>query len=306
MISVIVCSVCPDMVKNFSLNLHATIGTPYELLVTDNRSSPRGICTVYNEAAKRAKFPIVCFIHEDVYIHTNNWGKYIIELLSDAEVGLVGVSGSVYKSPYPATWSACHSSFYRSHAIQHFKANEKPVIINSNPGKKEFAEVAVLDGVFLATRKNVFDEIQFDQETFAGFHAYDIDLSFQVSCKYKLLVTYNILLEHFSEGNTDKRWFKDSVILHKKWKKKLPQKTKSVEKKYEDFSDFLSCQSILQETIKNDMGIALASKYFVILIIKYNNYNGLQFAKTTLSYIISKIGGRKIVTLIGFILSSLK
>ncbi|MDR1968942.1 MAG: glycosyltransferase family protein, partial [Burkholderiaceae bacterium] len=36
-----------------------------------------------------------------------------------------------------------------------------------------------LDGVFLAGRRAVFERLPFDEQTFDGFHFYDLDLSYR-------------------------------------------------------------------------------------------------------------------------------
>ena len=76
--------------------------------------------------------------------------------------------------------------------------------------------VVLLDGVFLAMRKDLFDAVKFD-ETLAGFHGYDFDISAQaVIAGYNNYVVYDILLEHFSEGNRDAAYYVNLTNIHKK------------------------------------------------------------------------------------------
>ncbi len=67
-------------------------------------------------------------------------------------------------------------------------------------------EVVAVDGVFLASKKSVIENVPFDEKTFTGFHFYDIDLSLRVAQKYKVLVTTDILLKHYSPGDPGKEW----------------------------------------------------------------------------------------------------
>jgi hypothetical protein len=39
----------------------------------------------------------------------------------------------------------------------------------------------VLDGVFLADRRSVFDTVPLGAQTFDGFHLYDVDWSYRVA-----------------------------------------------------------------------------------------------------------------------------
>jgi hypothetical protein len=44
----------------------------------------------------------------------------------------------------------------------------------------------------------------------------------QVSKTHHAVVTYEVLLEHFSEGNYDQTWIEETLKLHKKWINYLP------------------------------------------------------------------------------------
>src|SRR5258705_11866176 len=101
MITVIVCSVNKDLLEKLRNNIAATIGVEHEMLVTDNSIEQRSIAAVYNQAGAKAGFPFLCFVHEDVIIHTNGWGQKILNLFGQKDIGLVGISGAGYKSAYP-------------------------------------------------------------------------------------------------------------------------------------------------------------------------------------------------------------
>jgi uncharacterized LabA/DUF88 family protein len=74
----------------------------------------------------------------------------------------------------------------------------------------------------MCTKKVIAQEIQFDQQLFTSFHCYDLDFSLSVFQKYDVAVTFEILMEHFSEGRSDKNWVIETLKLHKKWRAKLP------------------------------------------------------------------------------------
>ena len=67
-----------------------------------------------------------------------------------------------------------------------------------NPFKEKRSSVATLDGVFLATRKEVWKEIQFDEKLIKGFHGYDLDFTLRAAQRfhnYVVLIFYwNIFL----------------------------------------------------------------------------------------------------------------
>ena len=77
MVSVIICSINKTLARQVEQNIQETIGVPWELILTDNTELKKGITWVYNEAASRARFEILCFEHEDVLFGTANWGALI-------------------------------------------------------------------------------------------------------------------------------------------------------------------------------------------------------------------------------------
>ena len=266
MLSIIICSVDANLLKQVSDNIAETVGVPYEFLVADNKSANEGICKVYNRLAAQAQYPYLCFIHEDVVLHTNGWGKVLCKLLADNTIGLVGISGTVYKSKYAGTWSSCQSIFYRTNSIQHFKKHLKPIINNINPENAPFAEVAVIDGVFIATRKDVFSCNKFDEKLLSGFHGYDIDYSIQVRQQFKVIVSYEILLEHLSEGKLSDQWISSSLLVHKKWNQQLPIAAMFIESETMHFNDYLALKTLLAVALNNSGNKRLVLENYVKLI----------------------------------------
>ena len=224
MISIIICSADPQLLRKLFLNIRETIGVEFEIIARDNSIDKVGICKVYNECADKAKFPILCFLHEDISIDTRNWGQLVCDYLEDNHTGMLGVAGGDTKSKVPAPWAI---SVYSNeiNIVQHDKLNKKPArhIVVTNPERTgKIKQVVTLDGVWLCTRKEVFDQFRFDETTFPGFHGYDVDLSLQVNSRYKLYVVFDIIIHHYSEGTPDRNWLESTILVSKKWKQHLP------------------------------------------------------------------------------------
>src|SRR3989338_2231334 len=88
-------------------------------------------------------------------------------------------------------------------------------VIHSFEGKEQLdrygtlekdCEVVVLDGLFLACRKEIAEIFRFNEALFKGFHFYDIDFCLRISQNFSNIVTYDILLKHFSGGNIGKEF----------------------------------------------------------------------------------------------------
>ena len=222
MISVVVSSYNQKYYEKFSRSLHETIGVAYELIKIDNPGL-MGLSEAYNSGAAQAKYDYICFVHEDIIFKTCRWGNALIKKFkADERTGLIGVAGSTYKSLSPGMgWFNNNKSLDYLNILQHH-ANKDGVDYDYQI-REDFNEVMCLDGVFLFTKKSTWQETQFDSMRFKKFHFYDIDFSLSVALKYKIFVTNQVLLEHFSDGNYSKAWQEESLIFIKKWRNLLPQ-----------------------------------------------------------------------------------
>ena len=224
MISIIICSVNPALLEKVTLNIGETIGVPFEIIAVDNRSSNEGICTVYNRAGRSAKFDILCFLHEDILFRTRNWGSLLEDHFKDPAIGLLGVAGGDSMGTVPSTWSTPFRS-REVNLIQHYKSGEvtsRHLFATEDGVWKPRKKALVLDGLFLCTRKALFDQYKFDETHLPGFHGYDIDYSLQLALHCQVVVVFDILISHFSEGRPNRQWMESILAVHHKWKKQLP------------------------------------------------------------------------------------
>jgi hypothetical protein len=224
MISIIICSANNENLLRVQSGIAETIGVPYELIVLHNEDGKYGICTAYNIGGARAKFPILCFMHEDVRFETLNWGNKVLQHFQDPQTGLIGVAGGDAKSLIPSHWSSKMIS-NEVHIIQHYRREPnatRHIRITGDRMSSNKVKVIAVDGVWMCTRKEVFETFMFDEKNFNGFHGYDIDFSLQVGNQFGVYVVFDILLHHFSEGSADINWLKSALKVSKKWRKHLP------------------------------------------------------------------------------------
>lgn len=222
MISIVISSYREKFFSALSRNIQDTIGdVDYEIIKIENPGI-MGICEAYNKGANMAKYHYLCFVHEDILFHTPNWGTKMIDHLSKVNVGAIGVAGGAYKSANPSSWSNI-KAYNGLNIIQRFKDENRGFerfLVNYREDNR--FQVVSLDGVFICTIKEVWQEHLFDELNFKGFHGYDIDFSLNVSQHYNVYVIYDILIEHFSEGNPDKEWMEAAIKISHKWKQILP------------------------------------------------------------------------------------
>ncbi len=223
MFSVIICSIHPGLLEQIKTNLAETIGSPYELLVWDNRAEQKGLCEVYNLMASRATQPLCCFIHEDILFQTLGWGSLLAKAFdADPSVGLIGVAGPIYKSKTPSGWSSGLTAIDRAN-IFHRDPEGRSIHILQNPSRAATEPVVCVDGVFLCTPTHVWRQKRFDEEMLKGFHLYDLDFSFRVAATHRVLVHYGIDIMHLTTGgNFGDEWVVTTLDWHRRCAPQLP------------------------------------------------------------------------------------
>jgi hypothetical protein len=218
MLSIIVCSKYASLDKEFTANIAKTTGVVHEIIHVDNSDGKYSIFQAYNKGITESRYPFLCLVHEDVLFCTQNWGERVVAHLSNQDTGIIGIAGSETASRVPFTWS--YSGVYRRWIYNYGKG--KRVIYDPLTVTEIKKQAVLLDGVFICMRKELTEKIRFDEEM-KGFHGYDLDISLQ-SCDagYKNYVVFDILIEHLSSGNKNRRYYQNLVQLYRKWEQLLP------------------------------------------------------------------------------------
>lgn len=226
MLSIIVASDRDKFYNKLKINIDRTVDYEYEIVRI--KEVRQGLSSAYNNGAKKSKYSILCFVHDDVLFHTKAWGEKIIRHLDDSDTGVIGVMGGRYKSAFGLGWRDGEISFYR-YSVKDGMNKGKHLFRHNDVEIKH--PVICLDGAFLSCKKEVWQEFRFDEETFQGFHFYDIDFSFRVAQKYKNYTVSDILLEHFSQGKTGIDYLAASLLFDKKHRTLLPYTLEYLSKK---------------------------------------------------------------------------
>jgi hypothetical protein len=260
MISIIISSADKILLKQVTENIHHTIGVPFEIIATDNSRGEKSMCEVYNQAAQNARYDILCFMHEDIIIDTQSWGQIVNNLFNNnPELGLLGIAGGAYKALAPSGWQPFGDINIHMYLLQDYKfAGKERALVNQNPGNQKLPAVACVDGVWFATTQKIWAEFKFDEKTFTGFHAYDIDFSLAVGQKYKVAVTYDVLLQHLSDGNYDRAWIYESMKLYQKWNEHLPANIQLLSYKQQIAAEKITFKKFVEQLIKLKLPIQLA------------------------------------------------
>jgi GT2 family glycosyltransferase len=229
MISIIICSRNRDIPEKLKQNISETIGVEYELVVIDNSKNNYSIFSAYNEGARRAKYSILCFSHDDILFRTENWGILVLKHLSDNNVGILGFAGTHFLPNVPTYWWT--SPFYSEHNLTNDNGKIIECFKHDFFCEKSIVDAVVCDGFCFFAQKKLFidNRIDFDEINYSGFHFYDMDICMQVlKTDYRVCLCNDILIEHFwSESEMTNRenarsFIQNRNVFFDKWKNYLP------------------------------------------------------------------------------------
>ena len=271
MISIVVCSVNKEGRALFAEELERTIGVEHELIMIANDVEKLSICTAYNKGAAAAKYPFLCFIHEDVTFHTIDWGAALVENLRNKKTGFLGLAGSTLKTRNPSPWWITHEnpqalSYRRVHYIQSGSEQSQ-----STRDDGLLAEVLLLDGFFLACTTETWSQTRFDEKTLRGFHFYDMDICMTAHAGgLKNYVYRGALIEHHSSGSLNKGWVQGAEAFQKKWQPSLPAAIGPLPQKDLPQLERLALVDYVNTLINNGYQW-LSLKYLAALLTRYKS-----------------------------------
>ncbi|HWB62696.1 MAG TPA: glycosyltransferase, partial [Chitinophagales bacterium] len=180
-------------------------------IAIDNTINKTGLCRVYNDAAAKAKYPYLCFAHEDILFHTNNWGRLMVETLSKPEHGMLGICGGKYYPNVPGGWLDIPHDLRRFSMLTQKKGVEH---LNSVKDSTDsfYSYTVTLDGLLMAMRRDVWEHYRFGEDILKNFDFYDIELCIRLQQKYKLVIDHRIVVEHFGVGRyVNKKWIREAL-----------------------------------------------------------------------------------------------
>ncbi|MEN2400342.1 glycosyltransferase [Flavobacterium sp. MC2016-06] len=276
MISVVICSRTNFISESLQNNIQETIGEEHELIIIDNSLNNYSIFEAYNLGIRKSKGQYICFMHDDIGLKTSNWGAIINRIFQEnSKIGLIGIAGSKIKTKMPSAWWDCADENLCMNIIQHFSTGKKEHWVKGFK-EKRLEKVAAIDGVFMVARK--VNTICFN-ENLKGFHNYDLNFSFEyLKSGYNVVVTKDILLEHFSIGVLNKSWYESTLELHKVYKNLLPLNfSNNLTLKDQEFKNG---EKFLINAFKHNIKRPLFMIWFKLILIKPLTKFHLRFLKT--------------------------
>lgn len=206
MLSIIICSINPANFEAQKRQYARLLGDiPYEIIgVHDARS----LCEGYNRGVAHASPQSTHFIfaHDDIEILSNDFATKLGRDLAQHDV--VGVAGSTRCIGHLWSFAGPPHIFGQ---IAHYKPaplNVLDVEIFGTPARS-VGGMQVLDGVFIAAGRRVVEQVRWDEQTFDGWHMYDVDFSLRAHLAgFRIGVACDIAVIHASIGQTGEPWQK--------------------------------------------------------------------------------------------------
>jgi hypothetical protein len=194
LISFVTCTITPAKLERLRNSLGVAMGAaPWELVpVTDARS----LCEGYTRGFARARGELVVFCHDDIEVLCDRFHDRLMEAYDGADlIGVVGVD----KLNGPAlAWAGLP---HLHGAVTHPENDAFYPSLCSSAGPR-IDNAQALDGLFIATRREVVESIGFDADTFDGFDFYDLDFSYRAfRAGLRLRIQTDLHLLHASRGN---------------------------------------------------------------------------------------------------------
>jgi len=200
-VSVIICSMRPERFEKVCANYHALLrDVPHEIVgINDARS----LCEGYNRGIRRSSGEILVLSHDDVEIMTPDFAAKLFAHLADHDlVGIAGTTRLISGNWIDAGWPHLHGQIgSQIHKPGSLIVTAYQISGATVPGAQ------ALDGAFLAMRREVFEQVQFDEKTFDGWHLYDLDFVFSAHLAgLRIAVCNDLCLIHNSIGAYAEKW----------------------------------------------------------------------------------------------------
>lgn len=218
MISVICCSIDPAKAGRIEAHYRSLLREqPYEFIGV---TAPRSLAQGYNGAIERSRGDILIFSHDDIeFLEPQTWlARLQAHLRTYDMIGLAGTTKLV-----SAGWAMAGPP-YTFGQVGELDGRSTPfrVLLCSVPAPA-IAHIQAVDGLFMAVRRAVLERVRFDEETFDGFHVYDIDFSFSAYVEgARIAVAADLPVLHHSQGNFNQQWQRYAARFIDKRRSKLP------------------------------------------------------------------------------------
>ncbi|HEV3238818.1 MAG TPA: glycosyltransferase [Casimicrobiaceae bacterium] len=198
-ISIVVCSDDDAQFAAMAASYERALGTwPHAVVRISGATS---LAEGYTRGGAAAKGDIIVFSHDDVEILATDFGPRLLRRLAECDVlGIAGATRATAPAWAFAGWPFLHGS------VIYPDATGYRVTVYSRVAPLARG-IRVMDGVFLAMRREVAQRVGWDAQTCDGFHGYDVDFTLRAAqAGLRLAVASDLGVVHRSYGSFDALW----------------------------------------------------------------------------------------------------
>jgi hypothetical protein len=199
-LTVVVCSIDAEKYERCTARYRTLLGNrDIEIFgIHDARS----LASAYNWAARRATGTLVAFSHDDVEVLSPDFARALERAATVLDV--VGVAGT--SRLVDAYWPRAGHPYLHGWVIKPGPGSACTVNVYGIDGPVT-GGLQGLDGMFIAAKPEVVARVPFDEDTFDGFHGYDVDFTFRAHREgFRVGTSAELAMIHASSGGYNDTW----------------------------------------------------------------------------------------------------
>ena len=191
--SVVICSIDEVKFERVTAMYRALLtGERYEIVGIHDAKS---LCEGYNRGVRAARGDVVIFSHDDIEILAPDFARRLAA--HTARHHLVGLCGTTRLTD--GYWMNAGWPYLRGLVAHHYPDTGRYRVLVLDCEFEVSRRVQALDGLFLAARRDVREQVRFEEETCDGFHLYDLDFSFTAhQLGFDVVVCHDIPVIHYT------------------------------------------------------------------------------------------------------------
>ena len=199
-LGIVCCSIKPDIEARFREEVARTFAAWPDLdlcVLNDARS----LAEAYNRGAERVRGDWIVFCHDDIRFLREDFAARMASAMQAFDV--FGPAGATRAAGPAALWGGPASGFAQ---VSYPLPDGRYIAALAGVGPVH-QSAQLLDGLFIAARRDAWARVRFDAERFDAFHLYDMDFSYACHrAGYRVGIAQDLHLLHDSLGNFDERW----------------------------------------------------------------------------------------------------
>ena len=220
-ISVLICSIDATKYARVTSNYTRLLADhPHEIIgIHDARSLAEG----YNRAVQKSRGDLLLFSHDDVEIVSRDLAPAIDRASKALDlIGVVGTS-KVLSGYWPAAGHPFLHGWLAQPARREDPDGQRFYVGVFGVDGPLTASLQGLDGMFFVAKRAVVEAVPFDEQTFDGFHGYDLDFSFAAHLAgFSVGTSAEIAVIHASGGTFGEAWQRYANRFAEKHRDRLP------------------------------------------------------------------------------------